>query len=305
MASEHKVRTDSWITRIETSLEKQEDTAATSLTLNSLLKSLDQYDMLLHNDHEARKKAKQLILKASKKIIERNKSTYEKTLTHKEGTRARLRGITSYANQLSNLVEPVILHIDEIDYAKCIVGDFIPRVEEAARFATRLDSVMAAQMLRVLNLAESLGLIFNQGLREVFEEIIQIHIAPKKLDASKLLLDLAQKRYEAGEYLTSYLLSKEAARSILEDLTGAYPQDLGPAYTPSPDWIFEDYLGYLMEVGLVSMEQGDEFREVFVGEAEHLNSKWKKRRETERALNGIRNYINILNKDNMINDEWM
>ncbi len=305
MASEHKVRTDSWITRIETSLEKQEDTAVTSLTLNSLLKSLDQYDMLHHNDHEARKKAKQLILKASKKIIERNKGTYEKTLTHKEGTRARLRGITSYANQLSNLVEPVILHIDEIDYAKCIVGDFMPRVEEAARFATRLDPVMAAQMLRVLNLAESLGLIFNQGLREVFEEIIQTHIAPKKLDASLLLLDLAQKRYEAGEYLTSYLLSREVARSILEDLTGAYPQDLGPAYTPSPDWIFEDYLGYLMEVGLVSMEQGDEFREVFVGEAEHLNSRWKKRRETERALNGIRNYINILNKDNMINDEWM
>jgi len=305
MASERKVETDSWITRIETSLEKRDYAARTNLTLNSLLKTLDQYDMLLHNDHETRKKAKQLILKASKRIIERNQGTYEKALTHKEGTRARLRGIISYANQLSNLVEPVLLHIDEIDYARRVVSDFMPRVEEAARFATRLDPVMAAQMLRVLNIAESLGLTFNQGLREVFEEIIQLHIAPKKLDASKLLLDLAQSRFEAGEYLTSYLLSREATRSILEDLTGAYPQDLGPAFTPSPDWIFEDYLGYLMEVGLVSEEQGEDFREIFVGEAEHLNNRWKKRREAERALSGIRNYLDIIDKDGAINDEWM
>jgi hypothetical protein len=305
MASGGKFGTNSWITKIETSLEKQEDVAKNNLTLNSLIKTLDNYDMLLHNDHETRKKAKQIILKASIRIIERNQSTYEKALAHKEGTRARLRGITSYANQLSILVEPVLLHIDEIDYARSVISDFMPKAEEAARFATRLDPVMAAQMLRVLTLAESLGLIFNQGLREVFEEIIQLHIAPKKLDASNLLLDLAQRRYEEGEYLTSYLLSREAARSILEDLTGAYPQDLGPAYKPSPDWIFEDYLGYLVEVGLVSVEQGEEFQEIFVGEAEHLNSRWRKRREAERALSGIRNYVDILDKDGSINDKWM
>jgi hypothetical protein len=305
MASEHNIKTYKWITSMETSLDKKDNKSRSSLTWSSVLRGLDQYDMILNGDNVTKIKAKKLILKASKRILEKNMGSYEKALTRREGTMVRLRGIASYANHLINLVEPVLLHIDELDYARNILKEFMPRVEETARFATKLDPVMASQMLRIVYMAENLGLVFNQGLREVFEEIIQLHITSKKLDAPRLLLDLAQIRFEAGEYLTSYLLSREATRSMLEDLTRAYPQDLGPANTPSPDWIFEDYLGYLIEVGLISEQQGQAFQDLFVGEAEHLNSRWKKRDEAEKALMEIKTYLSIMDKDTTISSEWL
>ena len=290
---------------METKLEDKDVPIRKNLTLNALLKTIDKYDLIRCNDHETRKRAKQLILEASKRIIERNQGAHKKALTRREGSRTRLRGIASYANKLSNLLEPVLLHIDEINYAKSILEDFMPRVEEAARYATKLDPETAAQMLRVLNSAETIDLTFNQGLREVFEEVIQLHITPTKQDSSRLLLDLAQSRFQAGEYLTSYLLSREATRSILEDLTGAFPKDLGPDDAPSSDWRFEDYLGYLMEAGLVPTEHGKKLLELFVGEPEHLNSRWKKRREAEKALNEIRSYLEIMDANDDSNNDWL
>jgi hypothetical protein len=290
---------------MEAMLENQGTPTRRNLTLNALLKTIDNYDMIQRNDHETRKRARKIILEASKRIIERNQGAHRKTLTCKEGTKTRLKRITSYANQLSKIIEPVLLHIDETEYTRNIVKEFMPRVEEAARFATKLDPEMAAQMLRVLDSAEILGLNFNKGLREAFKEIIEIHITPKNLDASRLLLDLAQSRFEAGEFLTSYLLSREATRSIIEDITGAYTKELGSEDTPSADWRFEDYLGYLMEVGLVPAEEGKEFLELFVGEPEHLNSRWKKRHEAEKALTEVRNYLDIMDMENAENDEWL
>ena len=126
-----------------------------------------------------------------------------------------------------------------------------------------------------------------------------------KLDVSKLLLDLAEKRLHDGEYITSYLLSREATRSMLEDLTGAYTKDLDSENSPSPEWRFEDYLGYLIEVGLVPAEQGTEFLEIFVGEAEHLNNRWKKRREAERALIEVKNFLEVIYSGDVVNKEWL
>jgi hypothetical protein len=304
MASERNI-TNEWINKMEAMLENQGTPTRRNLTLNALLKTIDNYDMIQRNDHETRKRARKIILEASKRIIERNQGAHRKTLACKEGTKTRLKRITSYANQLSKIIEPVLLHIDETEYTRNIVKEFMPRVEEAARFATKLDPEMAAQMLRVLDSAEILGLNFSKGLREAFKEIIEIYITPKNLDASRLLLDLAQSRFEAGEFLTSYLLSREATRSIIEDITGAYTKELGSEDTPSADWRFEDYLGYLMEVGLVPVEEGKEFLELFVGEPEHLNSRWKKRHEAEKALTKVRNYLDIMDTENAENDEWL
>jgi hypothetical protein len=191
-----------------------------------------------------------------------------------------------------------------VEYSKSILRDFMPKIEEAARYATKLDPEMAAGLLKVLDSAESLGVVFNQGLREVFEEIIQTHITPKRIDAPALLLDLAQSRFQDGEYLTSFLLSREAARVLVEDLTGAYPKDLGPRESPSPEWRFEDYLGYLIEVGLVPSEQGKEFLDLFVGEPEHLNNRWKGKRAAEKAIIEMRSYMDTMGLKDSSDDEW-
>ncbi|MGD0803468.1 MAG: hypothetical protein ABSA11_05270 [Candidatus Bathyarchaeia archaeon] len=304
MASERSIDNE-WINKMEAILEKASTSARTNLTLSTLLKTINNYDMIQRNDGETRKWARKIILEASKRIIDRNEAAQGKTLAYKEGTKTRLRKITSYASQLSKIIEPVLLHIDETQYTRNIIEEFMPRVEEAARFATKLDPEMAAQMLRILDSAEILGLNFNKDLREAFSEVIEIHIAPKNLDAPKLLLDLAQSRFQAGEYLTSYLLTREAIRSLIEDLTGAYSKELGSEDTPSPDWRFEDYLGYLMEIGLVPAEEGKKFLELFVGEPEHLNCRWKKRREAERALTEVRHYLEIMDTDNDENEEWL
>jgi hypothetical protein len=116
---------------------------------------------------------------------------------------------------------------------------------------------------------------------------------------------LAERRFEACEFLTSYLLARESTRTVLEDITGGYPADLSPGNTPSPDWIFEDYLGYLMEIGLVSVEQGKAFQELFVGEAEYINKRWKKRDETEKAIKEIKTYLAVIDPENSVKDEWL
>jgi hypothetical protein len=297
---------DDWIIKMETMLENQATPNRASLTINALHKAIDRYDRIQSSDHATRARARKIILAVSKKVIERGQFVHGNSLASREGTKTRLRKISSYANQLSKLLEPVLLHIDELDYTRVIVREFMPSVEEAARFATKLDPETAAQMLRILDSADTLGgLSFNSGLREVFEEIIQIHITPKKLDASKLLLDLAEKRLHDGEYITSYLLSREAMRSMLEDLTGVYTKDLDSENSPSPEWRFEDYLGYLIEVGLVPAEQGTEFLEIFVGEAEHLNNRWKKRREAERALIEVKNFLEVIYSGDVVNKEWL
>ncbi len=300
MASEHDAGSE-WILKMEAILDNQGTPTKKNLTLSTLLKSINNYDLI--RDPETRKRGRQIILEASKRIIEKNRGTGKK-LAYREGTKTRLRQIGSYANQLSKIIEP-LLHIDESEYARNLIEEFMPKVEEAARFATKLDPEMAAQMLKILDSAEILNLTFNKDLNEAFKEIIELHVVPKNLDASRLLLELAQARFEAGEYLTSYLLSREATRSIVEDLTGAYAKELGPEEAPSPDWRFEDYLGYLMEVGLVPVEEGKEFLELFVGEPEHLNSRWKKRREADRALTGVRNYLDLIDNENSENEEWL
>jgi hypothetical protein len=300
MASENDAGSK-WILKMEAILDNSGTPTKKNLTLSTLLKSINNYDLI--HDPETRKRARQIILEASKRIIEKNRGTGKK-LTYREGTKTRLRQIGSYANQLSKIIEP-LLHIDEAEYSRNLIEEFMPKVEEAARFATKLDPEMAAQMLKILDSAEILGLTFNKDLSVAFKEIIELHVVPKNLDASRLLLELAQARFEAGEYLTSYLLSREATRSIVEDLTGAYTKELGPEEAPSPDWRFEDYLRYLMEVGLVPVEEGKEFLELFVGEPEHLNSRWKKRREADRALTGVRNYLDLIDSENAENEEWL
>jgi hypothetical protein len=303
MASEQNIGNE-WITKMESMLEKENTPAKNNFTINALLKTIENYDMIQRNDRETRKRARKLILEASKRIIERNQ-TIHRTFLKKEGTKTRLKRITNYANQLSRIIEPVLLHIDETEYTKNIVEEFMPRVEEVARFSTKLDPEMAAQMLKILDSAENLGISFNKDLREAFKEIIETNITIKNLDASNLLLVLAQRRFQDGEYLTSYLLSREATRTILEDLTTAYQKELGPEDKPSPEWRFEDYLGYLMDYGLVSSETGKEFLELFVGEPDYLNSRWRKRDEAERALTGIKNYFEFMNTENDENDEWL
>jgi hypothetical protein len=281
------------------------DSQRRDLTINALLKTVRKYDRIKGDDFEARKCMRQLILVASKRLIERRRDSQEKSLSYKEGTLTRLRGIVSFANHLCDLLEPVLLRIDEIEYARSILGEFMPKVEEAARYATKLDPEMAAGLLRVLDSADAMEVGFNQGLREVFEEIIQTHITPRRLDEPSFLIDLAQKRFQEGEYLTSYLLSREAARVLVEDLTGAYPKDLGPEESPSPEWRFEDYLGYLIEVGLVPEEQGKEFLDLFVGEPEHLNNRWKGRRNAEKALGEIKRYLEKMGLNDNSDDRWL
>jgi hypothetical protein len=303
MASEGNQTTHELLTTgVSTSIH---DIQERELTMNALLKAVRKYDRIRGDDLEVKNRMRQVILDASKRMIERKRGTHEKSLIYREGTLTRLRGIVSYSNHLCDLLEPVLLHIDEINYARSILGEFMPKLEEAARYATKLDAEMAAELLRVLDTADSLGVEFNQGLREVFEEIIQIHITPRMLDEPSLLIDLAKRRFQEGEYLTSYLLSREAARVLVEDLTGAYPKDLGPEVSPSSEWRFEDYLGYLIEVGLIPEEQGKEFLDLFVGEPEHLNSKWKGKRSAEKALGEMKSYLEKMGLNDNSNDDWL
>jgi hypothetical protein len=181
----------------------------------------------------------------------------------------------------------------------------MPQLNEAAHFSTQLSPELAAQMLNLMYAAEGVGLKVNSSIKEIFEENIQMQIKPKNLDASRLLLELAERRFEAGEFLTSYLLARESTRTVLEDITGAYPADLAPGNKPSPDWIFEDYLGYLIEIGLVSFEQGKAFQELFIGEAEYINKRWKKRYEAEKALKEIKTYLSVIDPENSVKDEWL
>jgi len=291
-----------WILKMEAILDNKATSTRKNLTIKTLLKSINSYDLI--DDGETRNRAKQIILKASKTIIEEKKDTSKK-LTYKEGTKTRLKQIASQANHLSKIIEPILLHIDETEYSRSLIEEFMPTLEEAARYATKLDPDIAAQLLKILDSAEILSLTFNKGLIEAFKEVIELHVAPRNLNSSRLLLELAQARFEAGEYLTSYLLSREATRSIIEDLTGAYTKELEPEEAPSPDWRFEDYLGYLMEVGLVPAEAGKEFLELFVGEPDHLNSRWKKRRQANRALTEIKNYLDLVDNENPENDKWL
>jgi hypothetical protein len=303
MASEQNTCNE-WITKMESMLEKQNTSNKNNFTINSLLKTIENYDMIKHSDHETRKRARKIIIEASKRIIERNQTVHRK-LPKKEGTKTRLKRITNYAYQLSRIIEPVLLHIDETKYTRNIVEEFMPKVEEAARFSTKLDPEMAAQMLKILDSADTLGISFNKDLKEAFKEIIEANITLKKLDASRLLLGLAKRRFQDGEYLTSYLLSREATRKMIEELTGAYQRVLRPEDALLPDWRFEDFLGYLMEVGLVPAETGKEFLELFVGEPEYLNNRWRKRVEADKALTVVRNYFEFMYTENDENDEWL
>ena len=305
MVSGLNINFDRWITRMEASLDKRGDIGVAALSWRSLMDSLDLYEKIWKNDQVTRVKAKKLIFRVSQRIIEKDRFILIKTLAKREGSKSRLRGIVAYANQLSKFMQPVLLRINEGDYAKSVFEEFMPHLDEAARFSTRLSPEMAAQLLNLVYAAEGVGLTANPSIKEIFEETIQAHIMPKNLDASRLLLELAERRFEAGEFLTSYLLARESTRTVLEDITGAYPADLGPGNTPSPDWIFEDYLGYLMEIGLVSVEQGKAFQELFVGEAEHINKRWKKREETEKALKEIKTYLAVIDPENSVKDEWL
>lgn len=283
----------------------QPEAAARDLTRKALLKIVRKYDRINKGDLETRNVVKHTILDALKKLNYNKQGVYEKSLSYKEGTITRLRGIVSYANHLYNLLEPVLLHIDEEEYARTLLRGFMPRVEESARYATKLDPEMAAGLLRILDSAESLGVVFNQGLREVLEENIQTHIKPARLDEPSLLINLAERRFKEGEYLTSYLLSREAAKVLVEDLTGAYPKEIGQVEAPSQEWRFEDYLGYLIEVGLVPEEQGKMFLELFVGEPEHLNSRWNGKRNAEKALGEMKDYLDKMGLSDDSDDEWL
>jgi hypothetical protein len=305
MVSGLNINFNRWITRMEASLDKRNDIGVAVLSRRSVINSLDRFEKIKKNDQVTRVKAKKLIFKASQRIIEKDRITFNKLLAKREGSKSRLRGIVAYANQLCNFMQPVLLRIDERDYAKSVFEEFMPHLDEAARFSTRLSPEMAAQLLNLIYAAGDVDLTVNPSIKEIFEETIHTHIIPKKLDASRLLLELAERRFEVGEFLTSYLLARESTRTALEDITGAYPADLGPGNTPSPDWIFEDYLGYLMEIGLVSIEQGKAFQELFVGEAEYINKRWKKRDLTEKALKEIKTYLAVIDPENSVRDEWL
>jgi hypothetical protein len=305
MASGLNINFDRWITRMEASLDKRNDIGVSDLTWRSLMDSLDRFEKIKKNDEVTRVKVRKLIFKVAQRIIEKDRIILIKTLAKREGSKSRLRGIVTYANQLSNFTQPILLRIDEGEYAKSVFEEFMPHLDEVARFSTRLSPEMAAQLLNLMYAAEGVGLTINPSVKEIFEETIQTHIIPKNLDASRLLLELAERRFEAGEFLTSYFLARESTRTVLEDITGAYPADLSPGNTPSPDWIFEDYLGYLIEIGLVSVEQGKAFQELFVGEAEYINKRWKKRDEAEKALKEIKTYLAVIDPENSVKDEWL
>ena len=94
----------------------------------------------IHSSETAddKKRARSLILEASKRIIERSRKTQEKSLKCSEGSRRRLRGISNIIHQLSELLEGVLLHIEETDYTKNVLTEYMPYIEEAARYATLL-----------------------------------------------------------------------------------------------------------------------------------------------------------------------
>jgi hypothetical protein len=305
MVSRLDINFDKWISMMEASLDKGDGVGVSDLSWRNLMDSLNCFEKIRKSDKITRVKAKKLIFEISQRIIEKDRILLTKTLAKKEGSKSRLKGIVAYANQLSNFMQPVLLRIDEGEYAKSVFEDFIPQLNEAAHFSTQLSPEMAAQMIKVMYAAVGVGLILNPNIKEIFEENIQMQIKPKNLDASRLLLELAERRFEAGEFLTSYLLARESTRTAFEDITGAYPADLAPGSTPSPDWVFEDYLGYLMEIGLVSTEQGKTFQELFIGEAEYINKRWRKRYEAERALKEIKTYLSVIDPENSVKDEWL
>ena len=305
MVSGLNINFERWITRVKASLDKQGGIEVATLSWRNLMDGLDHFEKIQKNDQVTRIQARKLIFEASQRIIEKDRFLLNKTLVKREGSKSRLKGIVAYANHLSMFMQPVLLRIDEGRYAKRVFEEFMPQIDEAARFSTRLSPEMAAQMLNLMDAADGVGIGVNPSLKEIFEETIQTHIKPKKLDASRLLLELAERRFEAGEFLTSYLLAREATRAVLEDITSAYPADLGPENIPSPDWVFEDYLGYLMETGLVSVEQGKAFQELFIGEAEYMNKRWKKRDEAENALKEIKTYLAVIDPENSVNKEWL
>ena len=305
MASRRLNKTEEWLSQIESILEKQTISNRKCLSINRLLKSIDKYNAIHSSEQLTKKRARSLILEASKRIIERSRKTQEKSLQCSEGSRRRLSGISKIIHQLSELLAGVLLHIEETDYAKNILTEYMPYIEEAARYATLLNPETAALMLRILDTAETIDFEYNHGLREVFEEVIQLQIVQKNPVTSKILLNLAEIRFNEGEYLTSYLLSREAVRTMLEDLTGAYPEDLSPENKPAPEWRLEDYIGHLMEIGLIPEEQGNALVELFVGEPEHLNSKWKKRKDAEKAISEVKVYFELMGTGGDEHKEWL
>jgi hypothetical protein len=302
MASRRPNKSEDWFIQFESTLEQK--TISKKLSLNRLLKSIDKYYAIQGSEQHTIKHARNLILEASKRIIERSRKTQEKSLNCSEGSRKRLSAISKIIRQLNELLDGVLLHIEETDYAKNVLTEFMPYIEEAARYATLLDPETAALMLRILDTAESIDFEFNNGLREVFEEVIQLQIIPKNTSTSKVLLNLAEIRFNEGEYLTSYLLSREAVRTMIEDLAGAYPEDLSPENKPGPEWRFEDYVGHLMEIGLIPEDQGNVLVELFVGEPEHLNERWKKRKEAEKAIGEVKIYFELMDTSSEEFKEW-
>jgi len=138
MASEHHLNLD-WINKMEAVLETQDHPARHSITLKALLKSINDYDLVLGADRETRKRARKIILAASKMIIERSQAAYIKKLSAGEGTKIRLKSTAAYAEQLNRVIEPILLHINEKKFARTIIEEFLPRVaEEALFFASNL-----------------------------------------------------------------------------------------------------------------------------------------------------------------------
>ena len=123
MASEHDAGSE-WILKMEAILDNPGTPTKKNLTLNTLLKSITNYDLI--RDPETRKRARQIILEASKRIIEKNQRTSKK-LAYREGTKTRLRQIGSYATQLSKIIEP-LLHIDEAEYSRNLIEEFMPKL---------------------------------------------------------------------------------------------------------------------------------------------------------------------------------
>src|SRR3989304_8260859 len=123
MASRRLNKTEEWLTQIESILEKQTISNRKCLSINRLLKPINKYDAIHSSEQLTIKRARSLILEASKRIIERSRKTQEKSLKCSEGSRSRLRGISNISHQLSELLDGVLLHIEETDYAKNVLTE--------------------------------------------------------------------------------------------------------------------------------------------------------------------------------------
>ena len=91
---------------------------------------------------------------------------------------------------------------------------------------------------------------------------------------------------------------------MLEDSTGAYPEDLSPENKPAPEWRLEDYIGHLMEIGLIPRNKAT-IGGQFVDEPEHLNSKWKKRKDAEKAIGEVKVYFELMGTGGDEHKEWL